>query len=126
MAHFAKLNNANIVTQVIVVGNKDCLDPTGIEKEAVGIDFCRALFGNDTTWKQTSYNGNMRKNYAGIGYVYDSLRDAFIAPKPYASWLLNEDTCKWEPPVPYPNDGDSYCWDENNRIWVKLEALAEP
>jgi len=100
MAHFAKLEN-NIVTNVIVVNNNELLD-NGIEKESKGIEFCQNLFGG--TWIQTSYNGNIRKNYAGIGYIYDETLDAFIPPKPFDSWILNETTCQWKTPFPYPTD----------------------
>jgi hypothetical protein len=92
MAHFAELDDNNTVTQVIVVHNNELLED-GIESEAKGIAFCQSLFGG--TWVQTSYNGNMRKNYAGIGMTYDADRDAFILPKPYDSWILDEDTCRW-------------------------------
>ena len=94
MAHFAELNENNIVKQVIVVHNNELLD-NGVESEAKGIQFCQSLFGGE--WKQTSYNGNIRKNYAGIGYTYDEVRDAFIPPKPEeGEWILNEETCLWE------------------------------
>lgn len=96
MAHFAQLDENNVVTQVIVVGNRDCADANGVEKESIGIAFCERLFGGN--WKQTSYNGNIRKNYAGIGYTYDAARDAFIPPQPGAEWTLNEETCQWENP----------------------------
>ena len=105
MAHFAKLEN-NVVTQVIVVSNQDILNEQGQESEEKGIAFCSNLLGG--TWKQTSYNGNIRKNYAGIGYTYDEGRDAFIPPKPYNSWLLDENTCQWKAPVDYPTDGKRY------------------
>lgn len=118
MAHFAQLDPNNIVIQVIVVGNQDCLDHNGDESEAVGIAFCQSLFGTDTRWIQTSYNGNIRKNYAGIGCIYDAQRDAFISPKPYPSWVLNDETCQWMAPVPCPNDGGIYKWDEDLRSWV--------
>jgi hypothetical protein len=117
MAHFAKLEN-NIVTQVIVVSNQDILDENGQENEQKGIDFCSNLLGG--TWKQTSYNGNIRKNYAGIGYTYDEGRDAFIAPKPYASWLLDETTAQWKAPVDYPTDDKRYTWDEAKTSWVEV------
>ena len=90
MAHFAQLDSNNIVTQVIVVANEELLFE-GVENETQGVIFCRSLFGGDTNWRQTSYNGNIRKNYAGIGYTYDENLDAFYAPKPYASWVLNDD-----------------------------------
>ena len=123
MAHFAQLNDDNRVMQVIVVHNNDCKDADGQESEAVGVAFCQSLFGASTRWKQTSYNATTRKNYAGIDYLYDPVRDAFIAPKPFASWLLNEDTCRWEPPVPHPNDGQTYRWDEDTVSWVLVEDV---
>jgi len=98
MAHFAQLDENNVVTQVIVVGNRDCADANGVEKESIGIAFCERLFGGN--WKQTSYNGNIRKNYAGIGYTYDAARDAFIPPRPGPEWTLNETTCQWVNPNP--------------------------
>ena len=116
MAHFAELNENNIVTRVIVVANQECLDEHGTESEAVGVAFCYALLGG--TWKQTSYNGKTRKNYAGIGFTYDSERDAFIPPKPFDSWILNEETCLWDPSVPYPTDGEDYYWDEETLSWI--------
>lgn len=119
MAHFAQLDDNNIVTQVIVVANEELL-LDGVENETKGILFCKSLLGEDTKWKQTSYNGNIRKNYAGIGYTYDSDRDAFISPKPFESWLLNEDTCRWEAPVAYPEDGKLYEWDETTTSWVEV------
>ena len=118
MAHFAQLDDSNQVIQVIVVNNSDTLDGNGQESEAVGIVFCQSLFGADTRWAQTSYNSSIRKNYAGIGFTYDAGRDAFIPPQPYPSWVLNEATCQWEAPVPYPEDGLLYRWDEYARDWV--------
>jgi len=117
MAHFAQLDENNVVLQVIVVHNNDC-QLNGVEVEEAGIVFCKALFGSDTRWKQTSYNGNMRKNYAGIGYTYDAGRDAFISPKPFSSWVLNEQTCLWEAPTPMPTDGEMYRWDEPSLSWA--------
>jgi hypothetical protein len=117
LAHFAQLEN-NIVTKVIVVSNQDILDENGQENEQKGIDFCSNLLGG--TWKQTSYNGNIRKNYAGIGYTYDEGRDAFIPPKPFNSWTLNEETAQWEAPTPYPDDGKRYSWDEATTSWVEI------
>ena len=121
MAHFALIKDT-IVQQVIVVGNADLTNNEGNEQEALGVAFCHSLFGTDGTWMQTSYNGNIRKNFAGIGHSYDLARDAFIAPKPYASWTLNETTCRWEPPTPYPDDDNVYTWDESTTAWVKVEA----
>jgi len=118
MAHFAELGENNIVLRVIVVGNDDILDESGNESEEVGAAFCRRLLGG--VWKQTSYNANFRKNYAGVGFTYDSGRDAFIPPKTYPSWVLNEDKCIWEPPVPYPSDGKNYYWDESTTTWVEI------
>jgi hypothetical protein len=117
MAHFAQLEN-NIVTKVIVVANQDILDENGQESEQKGIDFCSNLLGG--TWKQTSYNGRIRKNYAGIGYTYDEGRDAFIAPKPYNSWLLDETTAQWKAPVDMPTDNKKYTWDEATTSWVEV------
>ena len=118
MAHFAQLNEENIVTQVIVVANQDTSNQDGIEDEAIGNAFCSNLLGG--TWKQTSYNRTFRKNYAGIGYTYDEGRDAFIPPKPYNSWLLNETTCNWIAPVDMPDDIKNYDWDEATTSWVKI------
>lgn len=120
MAHFAKLDENNIVTEVIVVGNKDTSDANGVEKEYIGAAFCERLFGG--TWKQTSYNANFRKHYAGIGYTFDATRDAFIPPKPHASWVLNETSCSWEAPVAMPTDGQSYSWNEETLSWVVVPA----
>jgi hypothetical protein len=120
MAHFAQLDENNIVTQVIVVSNDDIKDSEGNESELTGIAFCKSLLGANTIWKQTSYNANIRKNYAGIGFTYDATRDAFIAPKPFNSWLLNETTCIWESPVAYPDDGKMYSWDEETTSWVSI------
>jgi hypothetical protein len=118
MAHFAQLNEENLVIQVIVVANQEILNEQGQESEQKGIDFCTNLLGG--TWKQTSYNGNFRKNYAGIGYKYDESRDAFIAPKPFSSWLLDETTCQWKAPVDMPVDDRRYTWDEETTSWKEL------
>lgn len=118
MAHFAELDSSNNVIRVIVVGNPDCLDDAGNESEAVGIAFCQELFGADTRWLQTSYNGNIRKRYAGIGYTYDPSLDAFIPPQPFPSWTLDTATCDWQPPIPCPDDGQLYDWDEASGVWL--------
>jgi len=107
MSHWAQIDDSNIVTQVLVGPNY------GDEGEA----FFNALGG---TWVKTSYNGNIRKNYAGIGHTYDAARDAFIAPKPFNSWLLDEDTCQWQAPIPYPTDGLMYQWDEELTDWKPI------
>jgi hypothetical protein len=119
MAHFAKLNDENIVIAVHVVNNQVILKADGTESELKGKQFLNSLHGN-TKWVQTSYNGNFRKNYAGIGFTYDSERDAFIAPQPFNSWLLNENTCLWEAPVQYPNDGNFYQWNEQTLSWEQI------
>ena len=112
MAHFAILKVGNIVEQVVVVSNDIATT------EQAGIDFLRNLYKDQhLSVIQTSYNNNIRKNFAGIGYQYDQARDAFIAPKPFNSWVLNEDTCCWEAPVAYPNDGQNYNWNEQNQTW---------
>ena len=113
MAHFAKLNSENVVGQVVVVHNNEAPD------EATGIAFLNNLFG-DAVWVQTSYNGNMRKNYAGIGYTFDESRNAFIPPKPYPSWTLIENTCQWTAPVAKPTDNKFYNWDEATLTWIEV------
>ena len=112
-----------MVTTVIVVNN-DAIDNLPFpDSEPVGVVFCQSLYGADTVWKQTSYNANFRKNYAGIGFTYDSGRDAFIPPKPFSSWLLNETTCQWEAPVKHNIDGKSYAWDEEHKTWVEVTPV---
>jgi hypothetical protein len=120
MAHFAEIDQNNTVLRVVVIDNKDTADAGGVEKESIGAAFCERLFGG--TWKQTSYNGNKRKNYAGIGFKYDADRDAFVPPKPYASWVLNNDTAQWGAPTPMPTDGKKYSWDEATTSWVETES----
>ena len=115
MAHFARIDDNNVVQQVIVVANKDTADANGVEKEHIGAAFCESLLGG--TWKQTSYNGNFRKHYAGIGYKYDADLDAFVPPKPFPSWTLDAN-CNWQAPVPMPSDGEMYSWDEAAGNWV--------
>jgi hypothetical protein len=117
MAHFAKLVNGT-VDQVIVVSNEDIL-VDGVENEAKGITFLRKLFGQDTEWIQTSYNGNFRKKYAGIGDTYDEINDVFISPQPFASWSL-DDEYNWQAPKEYPIDGKDYFWDEELQDWSEL------
>jgi hypothetical protein len=118
MAHFAQLDDNNVVTQVIVVANEELLD-NGVESEAKGVAFCQSLLGGN--WKQTSYNGNIRKNYAGIGFIYDAALDAFIAPKPYPSWTLNENA-EWQAPVAMPEvEGKAFAWFEPNQEWIELK-----
>jgi hypothetical protein len=119
MAHFAKLDENNIVLEVNVVNN-DVLDP--LNEESSGIAFLTEWSNGYTNWKQTSYNSNFRKNYAGIGYEYRSDLDAFIPPKPYNSWILNEETCQWEAPTPYPINGGTYRWVEDDLNWQIIES----
>ena len=116
MATFAKIGLNNKVIEVLSVHNNELLDSNGVEQEVNGIDFLTKLTGW-SIWVQTSYNNNFRKNHAGIGYTYDEDRDAFIAPKPFNSWTLNETTCQWEAPVAYPDDGERYTWNETNQTW---------
>jgi hypothetical protein len=110
MAHFAKLDQNNVVTEVVVVSNDVATN------EEAGVSFLRNLYKEPTAnWKQTSYNSTIRKNFAGVGYIYDNNNDAFIPPKPYNSWILNEDTCKWEAPIVRPEG--SYQWNEETQTW---------
>jgi len=118
MASFAELDENNIVLRVIAVNDSDCLDENNNESEAIGIVFCHNLLGG--RWIQTSINNKIRKNFAGIGYTYDSERDAFIAPQPFTKWVFNEDTCKWEPPVSCPVGDKQYTWNDNQGIWEEL------
>ena len=106
MAHFAELDDSNVVLRVIVVAN---------EHEADGENWCAKLLGG--RWKQTSYTARIRKNYAGVGFSYDAARDAFLPAQPFPSWLLDEETCRWQPPSPYPSDGLRYSWDEETQTW---------
>lgn len=111
MAHFAKIGKGNIVQKVLVVSNDVATT------EQAGIDFLNQTFKTNDIWLQTSYNGNMRKNFAGVGFSYDQTRDAFISPKPFNSWVLNETTCRWEAPVAKPDDNNIYIWNETIQNW---------
>ena len=123
MAHFAEIDSNNVVLRVIVVDNKDCSTPDGTEVESIGVAFCQRLFGGN--WLKTSYNGNIRKNYAGIGYTYNAGLNAFVPPKPFNSWVLNNDTARWDAPTPMPSDAGTgeppkrYSWDEATTSWVE-------
>ena len=119
MATYAKIGLNNKVIEVVSVHNNELLDSNGVEQEVNGIDFLTKLTGYPV-WKQTSYNNNIRKNHAGIGMTYDEDRDAFIAPKPFNSWTLNETTCQWEAPVAYPEDGERYIWNETTTSWDNI------
>ena len=122
MAYFAKLGTGNIIEKVISINNSVITDSNGIEQEQLGVDFINKLYNTRDVWKQTSYNNNIRKNYAGIGYQYDQTRDAFIPPKPFNSWILNEDTCLWNAPVARPNDDNRYTWNESTLTWDIVEV----
>ena len=125
MAHFATLNESNIVTRVEVINNDVILDGDGVEQEQLGIDFLTSLYGAGN-YKQTSYNRNIRKNYAGVGYTYDAEKDKFIKSKPFASWSLDEND-DWKAPITHPDDDKDYYWNEdnyqadNNTGWVAIE-----
>jgi hypothetical protein len=123
MAYFAKLGTGNIVENVISINNTIITDSNGIEQEQLGVDFINNLYGTNDIWKQTSYNKTFRKNYAGIGFTYDETRDAFIPQKPFNSWILNENTCQWEAPIPLPSDSSidkRYTWNEQTLNWTLL------
>jgi len=131
MASFAKIEN-NIVITVVSVVNEVLKDSNGVEQEVIGIEFLKTLYNEpNAVWKQTSYNTHggvhslggtpFRKNHAGIGYTYDSQKNAFISPKPFNSWILNEQSCLWEAPVARPNDGNRYTWNEQTLSWDLLD-----
>jgi hypothetical protein len=120
MAHYAKLDATHNVIRVHVLNNAVITDGEGNEQEQLGVDFLTQLHGGEGWYKQTSYNGNFRKNYAGVGFTYDPTRDAFIPPQPHPSWTLNEDTCLWDAPTPHPEDGKKYSWDETTTSWKEL------
>jgi hypothetical protein len=122
MASFVKLTDDSVVMEVIAVSNETLNNLPFPESEPVGIAFLTEWSGGYTNWKQTSYNANFRKNYAGIGFTYDAVLDAFIPPKPYPSWLLNTETCQWQAPTPYPSDGNVYSWDEATQSWVQVDV----
>ena len=125
MAHFAEIDDKNIVIRVLVIDDIDTQDGDGKEDESVGAKYLSDAFGG--TWKRTSYNTHknvhsksgtpFRKNYAGVGFTYDAAKDAFIPPKPYPSWTLNEDSCLWEAPTAKPDDGEYYYWNEDTTQW---------
>lgn len=120
MAHFARLDENNIVLEVIVINNSELLDINGNEKEELGIAWLINWSNGYPYWKQTSYNNKFRKNYAGHGYTYDWYRDAFIPPKPYNSWTLDETTCQWLPPISKPIDNKKYTWNESDQTWDEV------
>lgn len=120
MAHFAKLDENNVVQEVIVIANGAVNNLEFPESEPIGVDFCKLLYGADTVWKQTSYNASFRKHYATIGMIYNADIDAFIVPKPFQSWTLNPETGKWDAPVLYPDDGCGYNWEEETQTWKRV------
>jgi hypothetical protein len=124
MAHFAELDENNCVLRVIVVSNADNTNANGEEDESVGAAFCNRLLGG--RWIQTSYNARIRKNYAGIGYTYNNELDAFVPPQPFSAWILNQETVQWEPPVPLPDDGQQYTWDNESVSWKVLDNVPIP
>jgi hypothetical protein len=133
MAHYAQLDENNIVTQVIVVSNDDCTDENGNENEEIGIAVCKQLLGADTNWKKTSYNNNIRVRYAGIGYSYNAELDAFISPQPFPSWTLNTETADWDPPVTCPELTEAqvsthsyYSWNEETGDWELVSSGYNP
>ena len=118
MSHFAKLDANNIVISVDVVDNNVVDNLPFPDSEPLGVAFLQEIYGSDTVWKQTSYSNSFRVRYAGIGFTYDAILDAFIPEKPYPSWILNTTTYNWNAPAPYPNDGKWYYWDEPTLAWV--------
>jgi hypothetical protein len=118
MAHFAQIDENNVVLRVIVVNNEDVGNLEFPESEPVGLAFLNNLYGEGLIWKQTSYNHNFRKGYAIIGGTYNQELDAFVNPKEYPSWVLNTELARYEPPIPFPTDGNNYYWDESQLNWV--------
>lgn len=122
MAHFAELDENNIVKKVIVVNNDDINNEPFPQSEPIGIAFCKSLFGQDTNWVQTSYNNSFRRQYAGVGFYYYQPLDVFVEPKPYPSWSFREEYATWQPPIPKPNDSEDslYLWNEELQQWVLI------
>jgi hypothetical protein len=123
MAHFAELDENNVVKQVIVVHNNELKGANGVEYENKGVEFCNSLFGH-TSWVQTSYNHSMRKQFAGVGYTYDDVNDIFIAPQPFPSWSL-DDNSDWQAPTPMPEDDNMYSWNEDTQSWDLVELVTD-
>lgn len=121
MAYFAELDENDIVIRVVKIENQENINDDGEEDENVGITFLKNLYGHNGIWIQTSYNSNFRKNYASVGCKYERDNDAFIPQKTLESWILNQQTFKWEPPVKKPNDGKSYYWDESRISWIEYK-----
>ena len=119
MAHFAEIDENNIVRRVVVINNNVLLDSDGNEQESLGVEFCAQTFSG--TWKQTSYNSNIRKNFASLGYSYNSSIDAFVPPKPFDSWVLDTEIAEYVAPVDMPNDENEYIWNEETTSWDQQE-----
>lgn len=120
MAHFAKLDDNNTVIHVSFVNNENIIDENGQESESLGIEYLKSIHGENTKWKQTSYNSNLKKMYAGIGYTYNEQYDVFLPPKLFPSWVLNTESFEWESPIRRPyKEGVVYYWNENEKIWVE-------
>lgn len=124
MAHFAQLDFSNIVMQVVVVDDQVLGDATYPDTEPLGIAFLQSLFGVNTKWKQTSSTGEFRRLYAYLGGIYREDLDVFVRPQPYNSWVYNVVTNDWEPPIPFPSDGETYQWEENGAFWKRTESRA--
>lgn len=131
MAHFAQLNENNEVTKVILISNRRIIDDEGNESEEMGIAILNERYGEDFSYKQTSYNTRggvhglggtpFRKNYCGRGHIYHPPPiDGFSGPKPFESWVLDEETCRWEAPIPWPDDGKRYQWNEESGEWAEI------
>lgn len=121
MAYFARLDENDKVTDVYALNNIEMLTSEGVESEDMGKSFFIRWSGGYSKWVQTSYNASIRKNYAGIGFTYDRVRDAFIPPQPYASWVLDENTCQWKAPVDMPTDDKAYKWNESITNWEEMK-----
>lgn len=120
MAHFAKINDSGTVEAVIVISDSEAPDPAPSNSEPLGQRYISEVLGLPGVWRQTSYSGSFRKNFAGLDYVYDEKNDAFYARQPFLSWVLNATSFTWEPPVQYPQDGFLYEWNETNKEWIKV------
>lgn len=122
MAYFAELDFNNVVTQVVVLNDNVVGDSTFPESEHLGVEFLKSLYGQHTVWKQTSLTGEFRKYFATLGGIYNPAIDIFLARKPHNSWIFNPGTYQWEPPIQFPEDGNSYDWDEINLKWIKTDS----
>lgn len=120
MAYFAELDENSVVKRTLAVNDNHILQ-NGVEVEQLGIDHLKSVYGEDTVWKQTSFNNRIRVRFGQPGYTYNESLDAFIRPKPYSSWVLNNTTTEWDPPIPIPNDGKHYKWNEEAQSWELIE-----